>query len=390
MFNLSESELEKLDAKHTTREIRQQPELWEEALANYKEMKSDIDSFISTIKDKHEKIRVVFTGAGTSAFVGETVTPYLREKYKNTAIEIESIPTTTIVSNPYHYLEKEIPTLLVSFARSGNSPESVATVDTASEIIDDLYQLTITCSKDGKLAQKAKGDDKNLVVLMPERANDQGFAMTGAFTTMTLSSLLIFDTVEDSVKEARVDEVMQQAESIISREDIIQGIADQDFSRIVYLGSGSLEGLSKESQLKMLELTAGEVATAYESPLGFRHGPKSIVNADTALVVLNSTHPYTKQYDQDLLKELYADNIAKAIWSLEYGSEKGFEGNTFLLNKKTETDLPDAYLSVAYVVFAQTLALMTSVKLKNTPDNPSPTGTVNRVVQGVTIHKFIK
>lgn len=388
MFNLTDKELESLDAKKTTREIRQQPDLWEETLAIYKEKKGDIDTFIDNIKNKHEKVRVIFTGAGTSAYVGETVTPYLREKYKNTGIDFESIPTTTLVSNPYQYLEKEIPTLLVSFARSGNSPESVATVDTASEIINDFYQLTITCSKDGKLAQKAKGDDKNLVVLMPERANDQGFAMTGAFTTMTLSTLLVFDTQEGSVKDELVNELVHLTESTFSREDVLQGIADTEFSRIVYLGSGSLEGLSKESQLKMLELTAGEVVTAYESPLGFRHGPKSIVNENTALIVFNSTDPYTKQYDQDLLKELHADQIAKTIWSLELDSESSFEGNTFLLDKQSQVSIPDAYLSLAYVVFAQTLALMTSVKLKNKPDNPSPTGTVNRVVQGVNIHKY--
>ncbi|MGO0807051.1 hypothetical protein ACTPEF_23680, partial [Clostridioides difficile] len=32
----------------------------------------------------------------------------------------EAIPTTDIVSNPYDYLKKDIPTLLISFARSGN------------------------------------------------------------------------------------------------------------------------------------------------------------------------------------------------------------------------------------------------------------------------------
>ena len=38
---------------------------------------------------------------------------------------------------------------------------------------------------------------------------------------------------------------------------------------------------------------------------------------------------------------------------------------------------------------AQTVALLTSVKVGNTPDTPSPTGTVNRVVKGVTIHPFM-
>ncbi|MGO1477116.1 SIS domain-containing protein [Alkalibacterium gilvum] len=387
MFKLTDSELDKLDAKNTTKEIKQQPELWQESFDNYKEKKEVIDSFIEDIKNKHDNLRVIFTGAGTSAYVGDTVTPYLREKYKNTALSFESIATTTLVSTPYQYLEKEVPTILVSFARSGNSPESVAAVDTASDIIDDFYQVTITCSKDGKLAQKAQGDDKNLVILMPERANDQGFAMTGAFTTMTLSTLLVFDPIDYSEKESFVKAIIKEAVNVLKREDTLMSIADKDISRIVYLGSGSLEGLSKEAQLKMLELTAGEVVTAYESPLGFRHGPKSIVNEKTALVVFNSTNAYTRQYDEDLLNELHADQIAETIWSLTPDAQSQFEGNTFLLNE-TDVALPDAYLALPYILFAQTLALMTSVKLKNKPDNPSPTGTVNRVVKGVTIHKY--
>lgn len=387
MFKLTDSELDKLDAKNTTKEIKQQPELWQESLDNYKEKKEVIDSFIEDIKNKHDNLRVIFTGAGTSAYVGDTVTPYLREKYKNTALSFESIATTTLVSTPYQYLEKEVPTILVSFARSGNSPESVAAVDTASDIIDDFYQVTITCSKDGKLAQKAQGDDKNLVILMPERANDQGFAMTGAFTTMTLSTLLVFDPIDYSEKESFVKAIIKEAVNVLKREDTLMSIADKDISRIVYLGSGSLEGLSKEAQLKMLELTAGEVVTAYESPLGFRHGPKSIVNEKTALVVFNSTNAYTRQYDEDLLNELHADQIAETIWSLTPDAQSQFEGNTFLFNE-TDVKMPDAYLALPYILFAQTLALMTSVKLKNKPDNPSPTGTVNRVVKGVTIHKY--
>lgn len=387
MFKLTDSELDKLDAKNTTKEIKQQPELWQESFDNYKEKKEVIDSFIEDIKNKHDNLRVIFTGAGTSAYVGDTVTPYLREKYKNTALSFESIATTTLVSTPYQYLEKEVPTILVSFARSGNSPESVAAVDTASDIIDDFYQVTITCSKDGKLAQKAQGDDKNLVILMPERANDQGFAMTGAFTTMTLSTLLVFDPIDYSEKESFVKAIIKEAVNVLKREDTLMSIVDKDISRIVYLGSGSLEGLSKEAQLKMLELTAGEVVTAYESPLGFRHGPKSIVNEKTALVVFNSTNAYTRQYDEDLLNELHADQIAETIWSLTPDAQSQFEGNTFLFNE-TDVKMPDAYLALPYILFAQTLALMTSVKLKNKPDNPSPTGTVNRVVKGVTIHKY--
>jgi tagatose-6-phosphate ketose/aldose isomerase len=49
------------------------------------------------------------------------------------------------------------------------------------------------------------------------------------------------------------------------------------------------------------------------------------------------------------------------------------------------SDVPTALLGV---LVAQILALFSSVNLGHTPDNPFPGGSVNRVVQGVTIHSL--
>lgn len=43
-----------------------------------------------------------------------------------------------------------------------------------------------------------------------------------------------------------------------------------------------------------------------------------------------------------------------------------------------------------YILFAQTVSILTAIKCKNLTDTPSPTGTVNRVVQGVIIHPLEK
>ncbi|WP_027108990.1 SIS domain-containing protein [Lacticigenium naphthae] len=388
MFALTDEELKNKDAFHTTKEIEQQPEIWKETIAIYKKNQESLTDFLEKISSKHKEVKVIFTGAGTSAYVGNTVLPYLKENNQLQGWNFESIPTTSLVANPYHHLNKETPTLLVSFARSGNSPESVASVDLATQLVDDLYQLTITCSPEGKLAKNSQGDPTNFLLLMPEKANDKGFAMTGAFTSMTLATLLVFDSKNLEAKEQIVDTVRKMAESIVSREDEVQKIVDTGFKRIVFLGSGSLEGLAQEAQLKMLELTAGQIVTAYDSPLGFRHGPKSIVNEETALFVFRSTNDYTRSYGEGLLNEVYEDDQAKAIWSIDWKEDPKFKGNTFSLGG--DRSIPDAYLGIAYIIFAQTIALLTSVTIGNKPDNPSPTGTVNRVVKGVVIHPYTK
>lgn len=387
MFTFSQEKLASLGAAITTEEIKQQPDLWDEAYSLYTEKSDEIQGFLQKLADKHDRVRVIFTGAGTSAYVGETVTPYLKGKVDEKQWDLLNVPTTTLVSNPYQFLKDDIPTLLVSFARSGNSPESVASVEIAEQIVTNFYQITITCAKDGELAKRAQGDKNNLLLLMPEKANDQGFAMTGSYTCMTLTALLVFDTLTNEEKWTIVETIRQMGESVIRKEESIQQIIDTDFDRIIYLGSGSLEGVSREAQLKILELTAGKMVTAFDSPLGFRHGPKSFVNEKALVFVFVSNQPYTRQYDLDILKELKQDNIANYICAIEVEGETNYDGNMFLFGKEGQA-VPDAYLALPYVMIGQTVSLLASIKVGNTPDTPSPSGTVNRVVQGVTIYKY--
>lgn len=389
MFTLNQEKLEGLGAVITTKEIVQQPELWDEAYTTYTERKQDIEQFFGNLTAHHSHVRVIFTGAGTSAYVGETITPYLKGKVDEKQFELLSVPTTTLVSNPYQFLKSDIPTLLVSFARSGNSPESVASVELAEQIVTDFYQLTITCAKDGELAKRAEGDKSNLLLLMPERSNDQGFAMTGSYSCMTLTALLVFDTVSEEDKQSLIGTLRNMGNAVVERETEIQKVIDSDFDRIIYLGSGSLEGLTREAQLKVLELTAGKVVTAFDSSLGFRHGPKSFVNEKALVFVFVSNQTYTRKYDLDILKELKHDSIAKAVVAIETEGEENYEGDAFSFGNEGQ-EVPDAYLALPYVMFAQTVSLLSSIKVGNKPDTPSPTGTVNRVVKGVTIYDYKK
>ncbi|GHI00435.1 SIS domain-containing protein [Neobacillus kokaensis] len=387
MFTLDQEKLIPLGASITTAEIKQQPELWGETFALYTQKKEQIEAFLQNITEKHDRVRVIFTGAGTSAYVGDTVTPYLKGKVDEHQWDLQSVPTTAIVSNPYQFLKADIPTLLISFARSGNSPESVATVELAEKLVTNLYQITITCSKGGKLAKRAEGDDSNLLLLMPERSNDQGFAMTGSYTCMTLTALLIFDTLSIEEKLANVEKICRMGESVINRDADIKNMTAADFERIIYLGSGGFEGLAREAQLKILELTAGKIATSFDSSLGFRHGPKSFVNEKALVFVFVSNQPYTRKYDLDMLNELKQDQIASNIYAVSVDGETNYDGSTFLFDDDAST-VPDAYLSLPYVMVGQALALFASIKVGNTPDTPSPSGTVNRVVKGVIIHEY--
>lgn len=388
MLHYTKEDLLELGAEITTREIYQQPDVWREAFEFYQAKREEIAAFLQEIADKYDYIKVILTGAGTSAYVGDTLLPYFKEVYDERKWNFNAIATTDIVANPATYLKKDVATVLVSFARSGNSPESVATVDLAKSLVDELYQVTITCAADGKLALQAHGDDRNLLLLQPAVSNDAGFAMTSSFTSMMLTALLVFDPTEFAVKSERFEVVSSLARKVLDKVEDVKELVDLDFNRVIYLGAGPFFGLAHEAQLKILELTAGQVATMYESPVGFRHGPKSLINDNTVVLVFGTTTDYTRKYDLDLVREVAGDQIARRVVLLSdqaFGLENVKEvalGCGGVLN--------DIYRVFPYIVYAQLFDLLTSLKVENKPDTPSPTGTVNRVVQGVIIHEYQK
>ena len=388
MLDYTKEDLIELGAEITTREIYQQPQVWQTAFENYKAQADEIAAFLNNIDEKYDYIKVILTGAGTSAYVGDTLLPYFRKIYDERKWNFNAIATTDIIANPLAYLHKEVTTILVSFARSGNSPESVAAVDLAKDIVEELYQITITCAEEGKLAQQAHGDERNLLLLQPAPSNDAGFAMTSSFTSMMLTALLVFDKADLAAKAEKVSALMTLSQEVLDSAEAIQKMVSLDYNRVIYLGAGPFFGLAHEAQLKILELTAGQVATMYESPVGFRHGPKSLVNEKTVVVVFGSTDSYTKLYDLDLVREVAGDEIARKVILLTDQKEDLENVEQVIFSSQQLAD--DVYRVFPYIVYGQLFALLTALKVNNRPDTPSPTGTVNRVVQGVIIHSFDK
>lgn len=389
LLGLEISKLEDCSGLNTAKEIIQQPDIWRESVKNLIKNKIEIKYFIDSFLSKKE-FRIILTGAGTSAFAGEVCEPYLTSLLNK---RVEAIATTDLVASPKSYFIKDMPTLLVSFARSGNSPESVHAVNLANQLVDDLYQVVITCNENGKLAKNTVNDEKSLLLLMPPQTNDLGFAMTSSFTTMVLNAMAVFniDNIENFSSD--VDKLSNSVNDFIENNiEKVTSLANEDFERIVYLGSSTSKGIARESALKVLELTAGKVNASYDTPLGFRHGPKSVVDDKTVSVIYISNDEYTRKYDLDLAKEMLAhkkndkvvivgDNIEEDILN-----KADYVFNVENINYTVENEV---LLPLQQIIFGQMLSFLKSVNLGITPDNPCPTGEVNRVVQGVILHELV-
>lgn len=352
----------------TAREISQQPSSWLKTRSIFAEKKAGFNEWFEPIINT-PNLRIIFTGAGTSAYIGDSIAPFLT---KETGRHFESISTTDIVSNPKEYFVKTTPTLLVSFARSGDSPESVATITLANQLVDSVYHLVITCNPDSALALEANRTTSSFCLNMPSETLDQSFAMTSSFTSMVVAALIIFaDDTE------QFEETIEQTRSLLDNTSTkIQALSESNITKVVFLGSGPLKGIAKEASLKLLELSAGKVNCYFESPLGFRHGPKSLIDKSTVVFFLNDSDSHVQKYENDLYNELIKDNKCSNIVML-----------SDFLNKETKI-LKGPWLGLTYIVFCQIFAFYKALYLNISPDNPCSNGQVNRVVKGVNIYPY--
>lgn len=384
------NELNQLKAFHTAKEICQQGDVWRKLT----DILSDLDEkTLSQLQNiaQNNNAKIILTGAGTSAYIGNILALAL-DNICNASIN--SIPTTDIVSQPGKYVDQNSQGIMFSFGRSGNSPESIDAVEKIEQIAPNMHHVYITCNKDGALAKRAVDNAKATLCLMPAETHDVSFVMTSSFSSMLLFTYGLFQKAIFGNIDFDYAALAQQSDNIA--QDFYQNALFENLhniDRIVYLGSNNLFGAAQESALKAIEMTQGKVVTMAETSLGFRHGPKSIINNKTMICVFVSSDPYTQLFDKDIINELIADDDAAQIVifaSASFFQKYSFTGDKVLqipfeeqLNKYN-----DALLAPLFVNFAQVIGFNMSINLGFSPDNPCPGGQVNRVVKGVTLYEY--
>lgn len=383
ILGIKKVELINKGAIHTAREINQQPDLWK-TIGEFVDVHSPAFSpFFDNALEESQKI--ILTGAGTSAFIGLSLRNAFASKRN---VEIEAISTTDIVSHPNHYFSSDQTILLVSFARSGNSPESIATVELADKICKKCFHLIITCSSEGKLAHY-ESIHPAYVFKLPKQANDQSLAMTSSYSGMLLAAILLSNLDEQANNQKQLELLCSYGEkSLQEHAPLIQKIAETPFKRAVFLGSGPLYGVATEGHLKLQELTDGEIICKTDSFLGFRHGPKAVVNEETLVFYLLSNIAYVQQYELDLIQNMDTGQPPMIEMAISESSISGFRSPYSLSFTSNGLSLDEKFLAVCSVIPAQLLGFYKSLNLGFSPDAPSKSGAINRVVEGVNIYPF--
>jgi tagatose-6-phosphate ketose/aldose isomerase len=361
----------------TAREIEQQPQMLQRTHALVTALQAKIRAFAAPLID-NPAARVILTGAGSSSYIGQCVAPLLNRML---AARVDAVPTTDIVCAPSLYLDPEQPLLLVSFGRSGNSPESLAAVELAESLVREVRHLLIVCNADGALGKVPAANAMTL--LLPAETHDTGFAMTSSFSCMMYA--VVAALLPAGTMDGRIGAIAGATERVIRESlPLLHELALGRYDRVVYLGSGVLQGLAREASLKLGELTNGAVATCFDSPLGFRHGPKTFITGRTLVMVFVSNDELTRRYDLDLVDELRHDGCATRIVevSARPRTSSGADGITV----PAMADAVDLDLLWPCVAIAQIHAFLRARAMGVAPDNPNPAGVVNRVVQGVRLY----
>jgi len=381
LFAASLAEQQARGYADTLREILQQPATWTETanlLAN-PAVREALQAALSP-----QPAHVVLTGSGSSMYIGECLAPLLQ---RGMGVPVQAIAAGTLLT---HWRDVLPPGegLLISLARSGDSPESGGVVSRLLADAPDYRHLVITCNADGKLATHYRHEPRVTVLVLDERTNDRSLVMTSSFTNLLLAGMGLAKQNPDEVSSAAVNSLANGVQGLLDAQtDALAAIAGGEFSSVLYLGSGGALGAAHESALKMLEMTTGAVVTRAETYLGLRHGPMSSLDDKTLVVAFLSPEPAVRAYEYDLLRELSRKQLGMTRVLVGTGIAIDVLGPSDLA-----VELPDpgdndgGLLLLADVVVGQLLAFFRCLQLGQKPDTPSQ-GVLTRVVGHFPLHR---
>lgn len=365
---------------HTLREILQQPSTW---LATGRQLAA----LAGSLRESLAGVRtLVLTGSGSSEYAADCVRLPLQNRL---GIPVQVLGGGALLTHAGRAILPGRPGLMVSFARSGDSPESVGAVSLLLSTEPEIRHLILTCNREGRLATAWPNDPRVRSIVLDERTNDRSLVMTSSYTNMVLAALVL-GQLADPQSIPALSEVLSRAAAdlLLTHFDSIAALGRLNFQRIVYLASGARLGAARESALKMLEMTAGRVWAMHESYLGLRHGPMSAVHADTLIVCFLSTDPLIRAYECDLIRELNRKQLglAKLIFGASIPADLARPGD-LLLDCPALAACGDDASAVLDVILGQLLGLFRCLREGLQPDAPSTTGVISRVVGAFQLHR---
>ena len=388
LLDLPQQEKAERGLEHTPREIWQQPATWPKTYDLCRDRRADLNRVLRTagIGRGTASPTVYLVGAGTSDYTGRALALLLRRRW---GCDVWPVPSTTLLTDfdDFHSEGREY--LWISFSRSGDSPEGVALLERALERHRAIRHVVITCNPEGQMAQLGtRYEDRLLAIVLDDAVNDRGLAMTSSFSNMLLAGQCIAHLEALDRFGDLVGQLAQTGEQLLpAASEVAAAVASLECTRACFVGSGVLRAVSDECALKVVELTAGKVTTLAETPLGLRHGPLSSVDGQTLFVEFLSSETRRRGYELDLLREIDRKRLGRVRTVVTVqGIDDVSPLADYCLSLDCAADFPDLYRPVLDVMLGQLFGLFASLRSGLKPDQPSPSGTITRVVSPIKLY----
>jgi tagatose-6-phosphate ketose/aldose isomerase len=373
---------------HTPAEIAQQPSTWLSTFELFQARRAEIRDFLRTAGLEHDaksRPTVFLVGAGTSDYIGRSLTQLLRRHWR---CEVLAVPSTDLLTNLEDWLVPGRAYLWISFSRSGESPEGVAVLQRALETHPDIHHLIVCCNVQGRMLRETAGCNQVLGISLPDAVQDRGLAMTSSFSNMVVFGQCLAHIENPSAFQNLLDQMVESGKRFLGMAaESAAELAAGPFKKACFVGSGPLKAVAKESALKLLELTSGKTQIMSESALGLRHGPMAALDEETLFVSFLAGEQTVQKYEMLLLEEIGRKRLVKTrvvVCQSPSPHLRTWAEEVLALN--TSEQLPDDYRPPLDVIFGQLLGLFFSMRWNLKPDAPSPNGAISRIVQNVLSH----
>jgi tagatose-6-phosphate ketose/aldose isomerase len=388
LVDASQKEKEARGILYTPHEILRQPSTWRRTYKICEERRPELSQFLRAVgigAEQGARPVVFLVGAGTSDYVGRALTALLHRLW---GCEVWAVPSTDLLTNFEDLVFPDRPYLWISFSRSGDSSEGLAVLEAAIKKYAQVRHLVVTCNQQGRMAAVCKKKpDSTFLLALDDTANDLGLAMTSSYTNMVIAGQCLAHVFSPDDYEDPFSMLLRAGERFLERaQEVANAIAQEDFSKVCFVGSGVLRAVGLESALKLLELTAGKITTVSESTLGLRHGPMSALDQNTVFVSFLSQDSHRRKYELDLIEEVRRKRLVKLLVAVVPESTSQLDRLADHVLSLNTPDLADEYRAPVDVILAQLLGLFCSLRLGLQPDCPSPNGAISRVVSHVNIY----
>lgn len=330
----------------TWKELRSQPEAWEQLLTRLGSRASRPDISLNDVDE------VLLVGSGSSYYLALAVADWIERR---SPIRVRVWPSCEVMLDPERVGKGSASRrrLAIAFSRSGESTEALMAVAALKKAGFEI--LSVSCHADSSVLRMA---DYRLLV---EEGREDGLVMLRSFTGMLIAAQALFGSPADLAALALLP---QLGRSILDKyEKPLQSLArSRAFDRFVFLGSGPVYPIALEASLKVQEM-ACTTSEAYHT-LEYRHGPKATATSQTLVTIFG---PSDAERGVTLARDMKALGAAVMVVAGDAAPYGPYADLTVSLG----TALSSSVSASVALLPAQIVACETAMRVGNDPDAPA-------------------